>query len=977
MALIPITADSAVFHYDLVYGLRANTAFQMVLSYIGTTIDPSRVWPSITTDGGTTYTLIENNTFTLAAGVRLFSIRLQINNDPTTTSDYKVNLKVIPTENLSHFTNPTGMDTSVEFINASLTSMTTVDQNTNTSVDEGQHGTAHYTLIPPLSQETVVQVNVTPASALGTDISTLEFSVDNSTWVAIPVSRQMLLPRNTSDFYIRFAAVLDSIMLEEDSVSLLLSEINPNPILYGLPASKTFQIIDKTILPAGTFINWYCNGYKKMGRYSDGTGSFTTALIQDESPDCGFVYAAYGTILSTYCANENYYEKVADGNNSYFIRVKTENVPGAPPNGCNYVTPVTNTQTALTPTTLDKFGVAIVSNNGLGFASLKRDDARSKYGALWGKWYWEIKVSRPTTNYKSVAIGVATIDHVMGNWVGATPYSWAWWPFDGTKYHSDVQSLYPGTVNDQDIVSVLVDTDSHTLTFWVNGVSMGIAFNNLKDEKIYAIVNATNDSYCLFNFGQYQFAYTPPPGFQPGFGVVTDPPPERGAILQTYCDGYTKKKDVADGRYGLTTVIIETNSTDCGYNPIPAAGTILGYTCQGTTRFKRVADGLGGETSVQLEINSTSCGYVPPPIPALIPTVLDTAWVNGSTNIYNNGLSASIDGSVRAVKKVYSGKWYWEVVAESTDIIVGVGTDNAANTANKIIGINDKTWGLNVSNSTLVFNGTTVPIPYTFVEDDIIGVSLDFVNQRLKFSLNGVWMDEAIFNDLPILDFYPMIGSLALAEDPLPTATIHFGDNDLVYEAPIGHVPGLGATTTVYPRKGGVYTWYCVGLDYYARKYDGGGGFYGELSQVNSTSCGWRPPDPVGTLKSKYCAGFDQWGKFADGNYGLYDELILSPSTDCGYKPAGYLLSARCEGFTRIGTFSDGLIPQGTYEQVMRENSPDCGFNGGGGSNPGGGGSEPLDPNLPISHPDGIIIQVTPIGQSSDILVIKKEIVNP
>ena len=975
MALIPITADSAVFHYDLVYGLRAATQFKIELSYIGTVIDPSRVWPSITTNNGQTYTLIEDYKFTLAAGVKLFSIRLQINNDPTTTSDYKVNLKVIPQENLSHFTNPTGMDTSVEFINAGTISAVTMDSSVGNNIDEGQHGTIHCTLVPPLQQETTVEFNTNPPSALNTSIGLFQYSVDTTNWVNIPASRQMLVPRNTSDFYIRFSALENNTMLDDASAVISIKEINNKPAIYGLPLSKTFNIKDKTILPSGTFINWYCQGYKKMGRYSDGTGGYTTALIQDESPDCGFVYAAYGTILSTYCANENYYEKVADGNNSYFIRVKTENVPGAPPNGCNYVAPTANTQTELTPTTLDKFGVAIISNNGLGFASLKRDDARSKFGALWGKWYWEIKVSRPTSNYKSVAIGVATINHVMGNWVGATPYSWAWWPFDGTKYHNDTQTFYSGTVNDQDIVSVLVDTEAHTLEFWLNGVSLGIAFNNLKDEKIYAIVNATNDSYCLFNFGQYQFAYTPPVGFKPGFGAVSNPPPERGTVLRTYCDGYTKKNDIADGKYGFTTTVIETNAPSCGYNPIPAAGTILGYTCQGTTRFKRVADGLGGETLVQLEINSTSCGYVPPPIPALIPTTLDPAWKTASTDIYNNNLTADINGSVRAVKKVYSGKWYWEVVATSTDIIVGVGTDDNGISSNGIIGSNNKTWGLNLNTKALVFNNVSTAIAFAITEGDIVGLSLDFVNQRLKFSINGVWLDDAVFNNLPIVDYYPMISSTILNKNPLPSATIHFGDSDLIYEAPIGHVPGLGTTTTVYPRKGGVYTYYCVGLDYYYRKYDGGGGYYGELYQANSTSCGWRPPDPAGTLKSKYCVGYDQWGKYADGNYGLYDQLIESPSTNCNYKPAGFLMNSRCNGFTRIGTYSDGLIPQGTYDQIIRENSPDCGFvNTDGGGDSGGG--TPLDPNLPINIPNGIRIEITPIPTNNELLIINKEIIN-
>lgn len=978
MASIPVTADSAVFHYDFGVGIRATTQFSITYEYIGSTDDPYLVEPSLTLDDGATYTEIENSTFTLAQGVRKFSIRIRINNDPTIKSDYKVRLKVKPIDNLAYFTSTDWMETSVEFNNAGNVSIVDVDFSVNTVVDEGAYGVCHYTLTPSSTLPGIVQVDVTPTQALGTDIDGLQFSVDGVSWIDLPANRQARVPSMTSDFYIRFAVVLDNLMLEEDTVSIKLTELTDPKVFYGLPVSKTFTIVDKTILPEGTFINWYCNGYDKVGRYSDGLGGFTTAIIKERSPECGYVAAPYGTVLSTYCANHNYYEKVADGNDGYFIRLKTQNVPGEPGVGCGYVVPAANAQTDLTPTTLDVFDGAIVSNGSLGFASLRRDGVRSKYGALWGKWYWETTISIPFEGYKPISIGVATAAHPMGSWIGSDPQSWAWWPFDGTKYHSDVQTILSHPVKDKDVISTLLDMDNHTVEMWVNGVSLGILYSGLADEKIYAVANATNDSYALFNFGQYEFSYTPPAGYFHGFGLVANPPPERGTVLSTYCDGYDQKKQVADGKYGYTVETIKVNATECGYNPIPAEGTVLGYYCEGTTRYKRVADGLGGEVIVQVELNSTSCGYVPPPVPALIPTVLDTAWKAGSTTFSADTLSADMQGAVRSVKNVYSGKWYWEVQVHDTDVIVGITNNVNVSNAGAILGSRVGTFGWDIANNQLVINDdTTIAFNHSVQAEDIIGFSLDLVNQRLKFSLNGVWIEDALIENIPILGtevYHTSASSNTANPATLPSVTFHFGDNDLIYEEPVAHVPGFGDTTTVYTRKGAHHSYYCVGLDRWRRFHDGGGGTYSVLYQTNSTLCGWKPPDPAGQLKSTYCAGLDKWGKFADGNYGLYDELIESPSIDCGYKPEGYLLSSYCDGYTRIGVYSDGLAPQGSYEQIIAENSRDCGYNDGGGEDWTGTGGSTIDPNLPPTFADGLKIIINPIPPMSDGLVIEDEL---
>ena len=968
MAIVPSITDSAVFHYDLQHPTAETTRFGIEYSYGDLTVDPVKIEPALSLDGGKTFVDIVNDEFTIQQGTRYFSILIKINNDTTTTKDNKVRLIVKPLENLDKFTNPTGMETSVEIITSGAYSLVTVVPTPN-NVDEGDFAYLELAFTPILVESASIKLNVVPFSAVGLDIDNFKFSVDNQNWTSINNTFQLTIPAYTSKLYIRFAVLEDQEMLEDDKIEIVITETSGTRKLGGLPLSRIFNLIDKTILPEGAFINWYCDGYNKIGRYSDGIGGYTTALIKENSTECGYVNMPAGTILATYCANYNYYERVADGDGGYTIRIKEENVEGLPPDGCGYVEPTPNTQDELTPTTLNKYGVAILSNDDLGFASLKRDSAKSKYGALFGKWYWEVEVSVPDSTYDPIAIGLVTNGHNMLSWIGATSGSWGWWPFDGTKYHNDTQSLYSSNVNDKDIISVLYDAEGKSLEFWLNGQSMGVAFNGLPDEKLYAAVNAKDDSYCLFNFGQYEFKYAPPSDFKPGFGVVNIPPPEKGSIIRTYCDGYNKKEDIADGHYGYTTRVVKIDDPDCGYSPIPPAGTVLRYYCEGTTRFRVIADGNGGEIVEQIEINSTRCGYVPPPVPALVPATLDPNWRNIQTIIFNDNLTAKIDGSVRATRSVYSGKWYWEVTADDTDIIVGVRSTANTTTTTTIIGSAENEFGWDLSNGKLINGVNSVDINHTVNPGDRIGIALDFVNQRISFSLNGEWLDDMVINDMGIVDYFPIISSNTIAPTDPPQATIHFGDSDLIYPEPIGHVPGYGTTTTIYPRKGTVYNYFCTGLDRYKQLYDGGGGFYSKLFEVNSYSCGWRPPDPAGTLKSTYCVGLDKWGRFADGNYGLYNELIQISHVDCGYRPAGSLISTRCQGFTQIGTYSDGLIPQGSYEQIIEENSRGCGYTDGSGSETPPGGVI-LDPNLPITYQTGIIISVTPIGLSSDPLII-------
>lgn len=74
---------------------------------------------------------------------------------------------------------------------------------------------------------------------------------------------------------------------------------------------------------AGTLLNTFCSGTTKMGTYADGNGGSFSAVIQENSTDCGYVpYPAYGTPTGyQYCEGTTLMGRYANGNGGTFDAV--------------------------------------------------------------------------------------------------------------------------------------------------------------------------------------------------------------------------------------------------------------------------------------------------------------------------------------------------------------------------------------------------------------------------------------------------------------------------------------------------------------------------------------------------------------------------------------------------------------------------------------------------------------------------------
>eukprot|EP01027_Heterolobosea_sp_BB2_P004370 GEZU01006667.1.p1 GENE.GEZU01006667.1~~GEZU01006667.1.p1 ORF type:complete len:108 (-),score=20.11 GEZU01006667.1:87-410(-) len=77
-------------------------------------------------------------------------------------------------------------------------------------------------------------------------------------------------------------------------------------------------------------------------------------------------------------------------------------------------------------------------------------------------------------------VGVAdTSTCDLNTFASHNPRGWCWYASDGTKYHSSSSRGYSTPFKVGDTVGVLLDLDEGTLTFYLNGESKGVAYNDL------------------------------------------------------------------------------------------------------------------------------------------------------------------------------------------------------------------------------------------------------------------------------------------------------------------------------------------------------------------------------------------------------------------------------------------------------------------------------------------------------------------
>jgi hypothetical protein len=159
----------------------------------------------------------------------------------------------------------------------------------------------------------------------------------------------------------------------------------------------------------------------------------------------------------------------------------------------------------------------------------QRGSARTTGSRCAGKWYWEIEIDEyagATLDYPSYPmIGVGDANAPLsGSYVGGTADSWSYYPPNAEKYNdSGAGNFGPyGTIAGVgDVIGVALDIDDGTLTFYEDGVSLGVAFTNIPSGiPLYPMVGTAELYFGATARFAAPFAYPPPDGYSAFGGVA-------------------------------------------------------------------------------------------------------------------------------------------------------------------------------------------------------------------------------------------------------------------------------------------------------------------------------------------------------------------------------------------------------------------------------------------------------------------------
>ncbi len=158
---------------------------------------------------------------------------------------------------------------------------------------------------------------------------------------------------------------------------------------------------------------------------------------------------------------------------------------------------------------IEKGVITTLSNGNLtAYDILQHSSVKSTDPKTSGKWFCEVKVD--ALNYN--CIGIGSSDLPMTNSI-TTSVNYFYYYYDGRKSNSNLPTSYAPAYAVGDIIGILIDFDNGTLTFFKNGVNLGVAFDNINKLTDFCIIassgTTTGHGGFTANFGETPFKYTP------------------------------------------------------------------------------------------------------------------------------------------------------------------------------------------------------------------------------------------------------------------------------------------------------------------------------------------------------------------------------------------------------------------------------------------------------------------------------------
>ena len=134
-----------------------------------------------------------------------------------------------------------------------------------------------------------------------------------------------------------------------------------------------------------------------------------------------------------------------------------------------------------------------------------------------GKWYWEGTLSTAGASNNTIGWSNSTEDAGRGTNVADLRTNGVSYVNDGDKDINTTKTSYGDSFTTGDVIGAALDADAGTITFYKNGVSQGdITGQSPQSDSAgwLAAVEGFNGTVWDVNFGQRDFAYTPPTGFK-------------------------------------------------------------------------------------------------------------------------------------------------------------------------------------------------------------------------------------------------------------------------------------------------------------------------------------------------------------------------------------------------------------------------------------------------------------------------------
>ncbi len=137
------------------------------------------------------------------------------------------------------------------------------------------------------------------------------------------------------------------------------------------------------------------------------------------------------------------------------------------------------------------------------------DSVRGVLGHSSGHYYFEILTTAPVPNNSCIGLGLASAP--ITDYPGETADSWSYYFGNGQKITNNVGAAYAVSSTNGDVIGV--EYDSGDITFWKNGVSLGLAFSGIVGA-LYPMWGpvATPTHDCTINIGDSPFAHYIPAG---------------------------------------------------------------------------------------------------------------------------------------------------------------------------------------------------------------------------------------------------------------------------------------------------------------------------------------------------------------------------------------------------------------------------------------------------------------------------------